>query len=421
MSEQGDINFTQELRQQGVRPAHLYRAKVVDNKDPEKIGRIRARVAELMDGLEDDEIPWAIPRFFHWHGAWEREQDGTCDGSGSFSVPAKGTLVFLVWQSKDVHTPTYQSYVVDKKTVMPATEKDYPETHVLWRFLDCSILKLNTKTHRLYLYNSGGVAVRIDGPTRISTKGNADIHVSGTVVGDLYGDATFNIRKSDLREREVCKCPEGDGTGTSYPDAGPGDLTVNIKQNTTVNTEGIVTINTKKDVYVNTEGNLNAVTKGDVKVWTKGVSHIYGDGDVFATSLKDVHVSAENIRIRATKELHVVANRMYFTAEDQIHWKTKKSVLETEESHFKSDDIQMGDNVTISGASITGFITVAGSVAPGRATPADPESAENAQKAVLASKATTGPRADGGRTGWFAITARIVPVERIESDEATEE
>ena len=444
---QGNINFTKELKQQGLVAGHLYTAIVVDNVDPMKIARIRARVEGLMDDIDIELLPWAVPRFNHWHGVLEVTEK--CGGSGSMSIPALDTKVFIVWQSEDPHTPTYQPYTVDKKTMMGLGLEDYPDTHIIYRFLNCSIMTINTLTNEMYVYNSGDIRIRIDGESNVSVKGNTDLHISGKVLGDVYGDCTLNIRESSLRDREECGCPSGDGTGLDYPFTGTGSLTVNIEDHTVINNKESLTLNTKKSVYVNTEENLHATTEGDARIFTKGDTHvktegetrIQSDGDTHLWS-KDVFVKCENLEAR-TKDLKVHADvahvksdsETYITCETDTHIftgdnsyiqsgknthiNTKDNVYITSvEAHIKSDkvfinadeelhidskkvfiasetlDIMVEDKVQVKGgtvlisdAQITGIISKALSVAVGEIGEPDPEQPKKADEAEEAEEA----------------------------------
>ena len=462
--EQGNINFTKEFRPQGVISGHLYRAMVVDNLDPLEIGRVRARVEGLMDSIEDNELlPWAVSRFQHPHGALETTE--TCGGSGSFSVPATGTIVFLVWQTDDPHTPTYQSYTTDKKTVMSLSKEDYPNTHIVYRFLDCSVLTINTKTHEAYLYNSGKYRVRIDGDSNVTVKGNTDLHIAGKVTGDIYGDTVLNIRQSDLRNRETCECPLGEGTGEEYASGGNGNLTVNVKEHTIVNTQQDLTVNTRNDVYVNTEGDLHATTGGntkissngstdiktvgDTKIESGGSTHVYSydlfvkcnnlnaqtndlvvssktssikvDGsakietgantciktaeNTMITSGTDTHVfSTENVLIRST-EFHVDSERILMSASDKFHINADKLLISIKNMDITAEDVFQvdGGTVLMNNAQIDGIVSKAISVTPGDV------GSPNTEDAQAAETAETAEAADGAQTAEKAAAANTGP------------
>jgi hypothetical protein len=79
----------------GVSSSKTYIGPVVDNNDPEKIGRVRVKVMDVFDGLKDEEIPWASP--------WK-------DLNGNqFNIPDKGKVVTVIFENGNKNNPEYIS------------------------------------------------------------------------------------------------------------------------------------------------------------------------------------------------------------------------------------------------------------------------------------------------------------------------
>src|SRR5258708_3902025 len=70
-----------------------YRGIVTDNQDPKNLGRIRAKVPEV---LQDVEIGWALP-----------SSPYSGDGSGFFRVPVKNAGVWIEFEAGDVSRPIW--------------------------------------------------------------------------------------------------------------------------------------------------------------------------------------------------------------------------------------------------------------------------------------------------------------------------
>lgn len=70
-----------------------YRGRVTDNQDPKGLGRIRARVPEV---LQDVETGWAIPCAPY-----------AGDGAGSYTVPAPDAGVWIEFEAGDVSRPIW--------------------------------------------------------------------------------------------------------------------------------------------------------------------------------------------------------------------------------------------------------------------------------------------------------------------------
>lgn len=79
----------------------IYRARVEDITDPEKIGRVRVRVPQFHgtteNGLKSSELPWATPITI----------TGTGYDHGSILVPDIGDYVFVMFENGNRSTPVY--------------------------------------------------------------------------------------------------------------------------------------------------------------------------------------------------------------------------------------------------------------------------------------------------------------------------
>ncbi len=88
-----DRNTARLLGQQTGRHYGKYRGIVTDNQDPKNLGRIRARVPEV---LADVETGWALPCASY-----------AGNGSGQYTVPAPGAGVWIEFEAGDVSRPLW--------------------------------------------------------------------------------------------------------------------------------------------------------------------------------------------------------------------------------------------------------------------------------------------------------------------------
>jgi len=79
--------------QQTARHYGKYRGIVTDNEDPNNLGRLRARVPEV---LTDVESGWALPALPY-----------AGDGSGLYTVPEPGTGIWIEFEAGDVSRPIW--------------------------------------------------------------------------------------------------------------------------------------------------------------------------------------------------------------------------------------------------------------------------------------------------------------------------
>ena len=85
--------MTGETRTGSARYYGKYRGLVSDNADPSNLGRIRARVPQL---LRDVQSGWALPCAPY-----------AADGEGQFTVPPVGAGVWIEFESGDLERPIW--------------------------------------------------------------------------------------------------------------------------------------------------------------------------------------------------------------------------------------------------------------------------------------------------------------------------
>lgn len=160
------INIYADFKPNRIIVGKLYPAEVVDNndlknhKDKTALGRIRFRIPTLFEGIEDDLLPWAVPNFARWKGG---------KNNGTFSVPAKKTLVLIRFQTPDVYNPIYQPYPYTIKeqlellTVDEVDKEEYPKKHLIYSFDSKNFMWTNADyadpelKDKTFLRNTGNV------------------------------------------------------------------------------------------------------------------------------------------------------------------------------------------------------------------------------------------------------------------------
>lgn len=174
----GTVNLTKFLKPGGLDKGMKYEAVVVNNNDPRQLGRIQARIAGIFDGIEDDHLPWAIPKFQHADGAYNPGGDAL-DRSGTFHVPKNKHIVSLQFPTGDPHIPVWGSYTVDEKVALPERKKNYPDRAVI-KFSNGMYIIVDTKTNEIFFNNPGDVDMTILGDVNQYIVGNQQLVVSST-------------------------------------------------------------------------------------------------------------------------------------------------------------------------------------------------------------------------------------------------
>lgn len=98
----------------------FFRGKVVDNQDPEKLGRIKVEIFGIFDNINSSILPWAVPAFPLFVGSGSN--------FGSFSIPEKDSNVWCFFENGDFNQPVYFAEAVSSIHGQPSFKNEnYPE------------------------------------------------------------------------------------------------------------------------------------------------------------------------------------------------------------------------------------------------------------------------------------------------------
>jgi len=144
----------------------MYRGQVLDNDDPDKLGRIKVNLFGLTDGIDAEDLPWAVPAMPLFAGAGS--------GFGYFAVPKIGTYVFVFFEASDIYQPIYFAEATDGIHGLP-TERltNYPNTKVI-KTPNGIVITINDFSKEICVNHPSGSYLKID------TAGN--IIIQGTTI-----------------------------------------------------------------------------------------------------------------------------------------------------------------------------------------------------------------------------------------------
>lgn len=171
-------DIEKSLKKKGLHSHIPYTAEVIDNKDPAKLQRVRARIPKFQDHMADTEIPWSVPSVSHPMGL----VGGELGRTGSCSIPTVGAMVAIYFPNAG--DPSISKYsterIVDQTNVPPEFEVNYPNRlgYVLpngYTFI------IDTRTNEMFLDVPGDANINILGDANITSVGNINLKATDDV------------------------------------------------------------------------------------------------------------------------------------------------------------------------------------------------------------------------------------------------
>lgn len=179
------FNITNDLNENpGLNAHRYYEGSVTNNNDPEKLGRIKVRVKTILDGIPDDDLPWAIPYVNH--------PDGATKNSGHLDIPKVGSKVHIQFQDGNPMYPMYKGHHIDKTTKLQEGDMHYPNRKV-FRLQNKCLVVIDTEDNILYLRNPGTTKIYIDGNVELEVTGNVTEKIKGNVNRHILGNLEETI------------------------------------------------------------------------------------------------------------------------------------------------------------------------------------------------------------------------------------
>lgn len=125
----------------------FYRAEVVDNEDPEGLGRLKVKCKSIYRDSEPDK--WIIPKGIM-----------ASDGAGFYMLPQKGDFVYLMFEEGDIRFPVWEYG---------------------WWLKGKGVKDIDVKKYSLVSPNGNRLDINDNGDSiLIKTKGNVEIELKNT-------------------------------------------------------------------------------------------------------------------------------------------------------------------------------------------------------------------------------------------------
>lgn len=257
------IPLNDHVSQKGLDKTMPYEGKVVDNNDPRKLGQIRVRVKGIMDSMEDNELPWARPRFNHKEGL----KGGTgANVYGHMHVPQRGAKVNLYFPTGQPYEAMYDTDVrMGENDTLPEFLINYPH-RVGFRMSHGLQLIIDRSTNEMFLINPGDMNLTVMGDLNQHVIGNQQLIVSGDKgdIPDYILNDPAMVAKAlspDPKKRIKFKGLLGGSAGNQHTEIS-GNQTTIVKGNRKTIVQGSDTLEVKKslNIEVSADATINGST-----------------------------------------------------------------------------------------------------------------------------------------------------------------
>ncbi len=131
---------------------NMYVGRVVDNMDPEKIGRCKIMVYSVFDDtIPVSDLPWAVPEF-GFVGSLK----------GSFIVPRVGTFVTVRFDSGEINLPIYSTKVLNLSQLPTNKDDDYPNNLIFFETDNGDKAEINLVNRSAVFEHASGAKIYFD-------------------------------------------------------------------------------------------------------------------------------------------------------------------------------------------------------------------------------------------------------------------
>lgn len=213
---------------ENVDPAtQSYLGMVEDNNDPEKLGRLKVRIAPYADFETTDDLPWVYPTL---------ATHGNIPSAGGLNVPEIGSQVRVYFPSHDLTAPYYTGAELNETNRTTFFDDDYPNAYG-YKDSRGNFIRVNKARDTIHMQHSSTSNMKVspDGSMQIALSNGAyftfsnqnnfelsigAVDIAGTAEGSLTVRADMQMDVSTPNFRVAAKTAEftGDvkvGTGAS--------------------------------------------------------------------------------------------------------------------------------------------------------------------------------------------------------------
>jgi len=265
----------------------MYRAKVVDNRDVEKFGRIKVWIADFMPLVDDSKGIWARPANNPIGG---RNLEGSDENyyMGSSFIPKIGSWVFIFFECGNINRPYYfGSLDLENTKVLPENQSgsNYEDKWTIFKSHDgrCIVVSDDPDDER----------VEITGKKRLITEPPSGDTNSVYQIDDNQTTILFDERRG--KEKILIRTCKGDFFHIDVDE-----------QKLQAFFESDIQIKTRGSFYLLAEEDINIKSKENMYIESKDNIHVKSGGKHNLEAVEVINVkSGATLNIESTTDLNI--------------------------------------------------------------------------------------------------------------------
>ena len=153
----------------------MFIGEVINNSDPDNIGKIKVRVIGMFDDLEEGDIPWAYPATGF--------TAGSASGSGFYSVPKVGSTVAISFDQGNIYHPEYYFIQKISDELKDKVSESPTGFHSILYDTDENVKAYYSQSEGMYIsYKDSKFNIRPDNTVYIEHAGGRVVHVQNDMI-----------------------------------------------------------------------------------------------------------------------------------------------------------------------------------------------------------------------------------------------
>jgi len=269
-----------------------YRAKVIDNKDPDQFGQILVWIPDHMPTIDDTEGIWAKPANNPVGGRNDIDDSGH-HYSGSSYIPLKGSWIWIFYEGGNPNRPFYfGSLDLENTKVLPENQLG-SNYELKWTIFKshagrCIVISDDEDDERVEITSK---------KRKIKTPPTGDL----TSVYEIDGNqTTILLDERNGKEKVLIRTHKGDFL---HVDIDERQLHAYFKSDIHIKTDENFYLKAKKDIHIKTDAKMYLNAADDINIKT--------DKNLFTESTMDTNIkSTMNIFIDSTMNTNINALMM---------------------------------------------------------------------------------------------------------------